>query len=51
METIIEKHDGTITVHSEQGVGTTFEVSFPSQHKLPNGTERCKRAQTKWSPC
>ena len=33
VKTIIEKHNGNIAVQSEPGVGTTFDVLFPSQHK------------------
>ncbi|MCM3340927.1 HAMP domain-containing histidine kinase [Paenibacillus sp. MER TA 81-3] len=33
VKTIIEKHNGNIAVQSDPGVGTTFDVLFPSQHK------------------
>ena len=38
---IIEKHQGQITVQSEVGVGTTFEIKLPLQavDKKPNTTE------------
>ena len=33
---IIEKHGGTISVESDRGVGTTFKVSIPIEHKRSN---------------
>jgi len=36
VETIIEKHFGNITLQSEVGVGSTFTISLPIEHKFPD---------------
>lgn len=35
---IIEKHQGKITVHSEKGKGTEFVITLPQHHHEPNKT-------------
>jgi signal transduction histidine kinase len=50
VRSIVEMHNGTVTVESRLGAGTTFRVTLPAQPRPPLSSDSQRVAETSPSP-